>query len=154
MLKGKTVEILVGLFVVAGFGGLFFLAMQVSNLSSFQHDDGYILKARFENVGSLRVRSPVSMSGVRIGRVTAINYDNEDLLAIVEIMIDSRYDVLTEDARASIYTAGLLGEQYIALTPGGGEEYLKDNDFIQETDSALVLEELIGKFFLSKAEGK
>lgn len=151
MFQSRTVEIWVGLFVAAGLAALFMLAMKVSNLSSFTDEDGYTLTARFENIGGLKVRSPVTVSGVKIGRVAGISYDNENYEALVTLNISAQYDKLPADTSASILTAGLLGEQYIGLEPGGEEEYLKDGDRIQLTQSALVLEKIIGQFLFSKA---
>lgn len=148
----KTVELLVGLFVAAGILALFFMAMQVSNLSNFGNSEGYRLIARFENSGGLKVRSPVTVAGVRIGRVRSISFDSETFQAVVDMRIDSAYDTLPADTSASIYTAGLLGEQFVSLEPGGDDEYLHDGDEIELTQSALVLEELIGQFLFSKAE--
>ncbi|MGR9107314.1 MAG: outer membrane lipid asymmetry maintenance protein MlaD [Gammaproteobacteria bacterium] len=152
MQYSKWVATLVGVFVVLGSGALFFLAMQVSNLSSFENSDGYHLSARFENIGGLKVRSPVTVSGVRIGRVSAIRYDKTSYEAVVEMNINRFYDTLPVDTSAGIYTSGLLGEQYIGLEPGGEEEYLADGDEFEFTQSALVLEELIGQFLFSKAD--
>ncbi|MCI0668103.1 MAG: outer membrane lipid asymmetry maintenance protein MlaD [Methylococcaceae bacterium] len=142
----------VGFFVFLGIGALFFLALQVSNLSSFDHGDGYRLVARFENIGGLKVRSPVTVSGVRIGRVSAIDYDKKTYQAVVEMKINPTYDTLPADTSAGIYTSGLLGEQYIGLEPGGAEEYLQNGDQFEYTQSALVLEEIIGQFLFSKAD--
>lgn len=153
MQSSKTMVTLVGLFVAAGLTGLFFLAMQVSNLSGgFNSEEGYRLIARFENVGGLKVRSPVTISGVRIGRVQSIEFDKVSYQAVVEMRIAPNYDTLPEDTSASIYTAGLLGEQYIGLEPGGGDEYMHDGDEFEITQSALVLEEIIGQFLFSKAD--
>lgn len=148
----KTLATVVGFFVFLGIGALFFLAMQVSNLSSFDRGEGYRLVARFENIGGLKVRSPVTVSGVRIGRVHAVRYDKNAYQAVVEMRIDPVYDTLPTDTSASIYTSGLLGEQYIGLEPGGGDEYLQDGDQFEFTQSALVLEEIIGQFLFSKAD--
>lgn len=152
MQHSKTLDILVGLFVASGIIALFFLGLQVSNLSSFLTPDGYTVSARFENSGGLKVRSPVSVAGVRIGRITAIGFDNESYESVVEMNINKQYNTLPDDTTASIYTAGLLGEQYIALEPGGSEEYLQDGDEIDITQSALVLEELIGQFLFSNKD--
>lgn len=150
----KNVEIMVGIFVAAGIAALFMLAMKVSNLSSFAEGGGYTLTARFENIGGLKPRSPVRIGGVRIGRIAAIDYDSDAYEAVVSMMIDDRYRQLPVDTSASIYTAGLLGEQYIGLEPGGEQEYFKDGDEIQETQSALVLERMIGQYMFNKpAEG-
>lgn len=147
----RAIEIGVGLFVAAGLAALFMLAMQVSNLSSMSNDQGYELVARFENVGGLKVRSPVSVGGVRVGRVAAIDYDMETFEAVVRLNIAQQYDKFPQDTSARIFTAGLLGEQYVALEPGGADELLKPGDNIQLTQSALVLEQIIGQFLFSKA---
>lgn len=151
MERVRTIEIGVGLFVAAGLAALFMLAMQVSNLSTMSDDEGYELIAHFENVGGLKVRSPVSVGGVRVGRVAAIDYDMGTFQAIVRMNIAKRYDRFPEDTSARIFTAGLLGEQYVALEPGGAEELLQAGDSIQLTQSALVLEQIIGQFLFSKA---
>lgn len=153
MQQSKVVETWVGLFVALGMIGLFFLAMKVSNLADLHASDkSYGLTARFQNVGSLRARAQVSMAGVRVGRVSAIRFDKETYEAIVEMRIEPEYDTLPSDTTASILTAGLLGEQYIGLTPGGADEYLKDGDEIELTQSAMVLEEVISRFLFNKAE--
>ncbi|MCF6355936.1 MAG: outer membrane lipid asymmetry maintenance protein MlaD [Candidatus Polarisedimenticolaceae bacterium] len=152
MAQMRTMEIMVGGFMAAGFVALFFLAMQVSNLSNLAGGDGYQITARFDNIGGLKVRSPVTMAGVRVGRVTEISFDNTTYEAIVTLQVDRSYDTIPDDTFAKIYTAGLLGEQYIGLDPGGSEEYLADGGTISLTQSALVLEEIIGQFLFSKAE--
>jgi phospholipid/cholesterol/gamma-HCH transport system substrate-binding protein len=151
MVTTRTTEILVGAFIAAGFVALFFLAMRVSNLSAASGGDGYALLARFDNVGSLKVRAPVNMAGVRLGRVESIRFDRDTYQAIVTLRIDSAYDSLPTDTFANIYTAGLLGEQYVSLDPGGSPDYLVDGDQIEHTQSALVLEQLIGQFLFNKA---
>ncbi|MCX8048795.1 MAG: outer membrane lipid asymmetry maintenance protein MlaD [Methylohalobius sp.] len=152
MSNSRVIEIWVGLFVAMGLAALFLLAMQVSNLSEFRESDkGYRLLAKFQNVGTLKVRAPVKIAGVLVGRVADIRLDQEHYQAIVELRIDPSYR-LPDDTIASIYTSGLLGEQYIALEPGGSPDYLKDGDEIEISQSALVLEELIGKFLVKSAE--
>jgi len=149
----RTVQIWVGLFVVAGMAGLLMLSMKVSNISTFNSGGaGYDLKARFGNVGGLKVRSPVTMAGVLVGRVAAIDFDKKRYEAVVTLHIESRYNNIPEDTSASIFTAGLLGEQYIGLDAGGSEQYLKAGDTIQLTQSAVILEQLIGHFLVSKAD--
>ena len=148
----RTLEILVGAFMAAGFLALFFLAMEVSNLSADVGGDGYRLQARFENVGSLKVRAPVTIAGVRVGRVEAIDFDQKRFEALVTLRIDPRYRQIPEDTIASIFTAGLLGEQYISLSPGGSEVNLVDGGLLEQTQSALVLEQMIGQFLFKKAE--
>ncbi|WP_199930363.1 outer membrane lipid asymmetry maintenance protein MlaD [Sedimenticola thiotaurini] len=152
MIHSRTIEILVGAFMAAGLVAFFFLAMQVSNLSNSGNGEGYDVIARFDNIGSLKVRSPVTMAGVRIGRVSGIDFDRETYEAVVTLRIESRYDVIPDDSFAKIFTAGLLGEQYIGLDPGGSEKYLQQGSEISLTQSALVLEEIIGQFLFSKAE--
>lgn len=158
MTNRKTVEIWVGIFVVAGLIALAVLAFRVGNLSSADVTDGYRVEASFENIGSLKVRSAVTLAGVRIGRVAAIRTDPDSYQAIVTLNIDGRYKNLPADSSASILTAGLLGEQYIGLEPGGDEEYLKEGSKIKLTQSAMVLEKLIGRvltMFIDKpADGK
>jgi len=143
---------MVGAFMAAGLLALFFLAMQVSNLSSAASGDGYRVIARFDNIGSLNVRSPVTMAGVRIGRVKHITFDSDTYEAVVTLGIEPQFDRIPDDTFAKIFTAGLLGEQYVGLDPGGSEDYLHDGDQISLTQSALVLEEIIGQFLFSKAE--
>lgn len=153
MARSPLVEILVGVFMVLGFIALFFLAMRVSNLGAAPTGEGYQLRARFDNVGSLKVRSPVSVAGVRIGRVESIRFDQETYQAVVTMRIEPQYDRLPTDTFASIYTAGLLGEQYIGLDPGGDLDFLADGDQVEFTQSALVLERMISQLLFSMAEG-
>lgn len=152
MARMRMMEILVGAFMAAGFVALFFLAMKVSNLSASTGGDGYALTARFDNIGSLKVRAPVSMAGVRLGRVESIGFDEDSYQAVVTLRIEDQFRRIPADTFANIFTAGLLGEQYVGLDPGGSEEYLADGDRIEFTQSALVLEQLIGQFLFSKAE--
>lgn len=148
-MNNRKIEIGVGLFVALGMVALFLLAMQVSNLAVMQRGESYVISAAFENIGGLKVRSPVTVSGVRVGRVDAIDYDTRAYQAVVSLRIDSHYDSFPEDTTASIFTAGLLGEQYVALEPGGSMENLKEGDRVQLTQSALVMEQIIGQFLYS-----
>ncbi len=148
----RMIEILVGAFMAAGVIALFFLAMKVSNLSTISSGAGYHLTARFDNVGSLKVRAPVTMAGVRVGRVREIQFDSSTYEAVVTLRIDEGFDTIPDDTFANIYTAGLLGEQYVGLSPGGSEVYLADGETFMHTQSALVLEQMIGQFLFSKAE--
>lgn len=147
----KGIEILVGLFMALGFVALFFLAMNVSNLSLDTYTEGYRLTARFANVGSLKTRAPVTMAGVRIGRVEAVSFDKATYEAVVSLRIDAGINTIPEDTFANVFTSGLLGEQYIGLEPGGSQDYLRDGDEIANTQSALVLEQMIGQFLFKKA---
>jgi phospholipid/cholesterol/gamma-HCH transport system substrate-binding protein len=151
MMQSKTVQIWVGIFIALGFAALFMLAMKVSNLSSFTDDDGYEITASFENIGGLKVRSPIKMAGVIVGRVAKINFDNINYEAVVTMSINARYNKMPADTSASIFTSGLLGEQYIGLEAGGDENYLKQDDELQLTQSAMILENLIGQFVFDKA---
>ena len=153
MHNSKTVEITVGIFIVIGAAALFMLAMQVSNLSNATSGDGYTVTARFENIGGLKVRSPVSVAGVRVGRVANIGFDNTTYEAVVTMEIAGQYNTLPTDTSASIFTAGLLGEQYVSLEPGGEEKFLVEGGDLRLTQSAIVLEQVIGQFLYSQAEG-
>ena len=148
MQQTRTMELGTGLFALLGIGALFFLTTQTTGSDDFNVDDTFEVTARFENVGSLKPRAPVSMSGVTIGRVTEITFDSESLEAVVTFVIDSRYDQIPDDSDASILTAGLLGSQYIGLTGGGSPLYLEDGSEILFTQSAIVLENIIGKFLI------
>ncbi len=154
MRQSKSTELTVGMFVAAGIIALFILAMKVSNLTELTDDAGYKVYAEFENVGGLKVRSAVTMAGVRVGRVAAIDLDPETFNAKVTLNIYKKYNQIPTDTAASIYTAGLLGEQYIGLEAGAEEEFLQDGDVIDITQPALVLEKVISQFLFSKAEGE
>jgi phospholipid/cholesterol/gamma-HCH transport system substrate-binding protein len=148
MQQTRTVELGTGLFALLGMGALFFLTTQTTGGEDFSADETFRITARFDNVGSLRPRAPVSMSGVTIGRVTRIDFDPAALDAVVTMDIDARYDQIPEDSDASILTAGLLGSQYVGLQAGGSEFYLEEGSEVLLTQSAIVLESLIGKFLV------
>ncbi len=149
MRQNRATEVGTGLFVLLGMGALFFLTTQTTGRNDFSNTETYVVEARFENVGSLKKRSPVAMSGVTIGRVTDIRFDGVSLEAVVTLVIDSRYDQIPDDSDASILTAGLLGSQYVGLQAGGSETYLEDGSELYFTQSAIVLENLIGKFLVN-----
>jgi len=149
MQQTRSVELGTGLFVVLGFAALFFLTTQTTGSENFSGKDTYAVQARFENVGSLKSRAPVSMSGVTIGRVRSVAFDPDQLNAVVTFVIDSRYDEIPDDSDASILTAGLLGSQYLGLQAGGSETYLEDGSEIQFTQSAVVIENLISKYLFN-----
>lgn len=153
MQQTRTVEIGTGLFVLLGMGALFFLTTQTTGGDDFDAEEIYTVEARFENVGSLRPRAPVAMSGVTIGRVTNITFDPVNLEAVVEFVIDTTYSQIPDDSDASILTAGILGSQYIGLQAGGSDIYLEDGSEIMFTQSAIVLENLIGKFLVNAGGG-
>ncbi len=154
MQQTRSVEIGTGLFVLLGVGALLFLSTQTTGGEKFSAADTYEVEARFENVGSLKSRAPVAMSGVTIGRVTNVSFDPETLEAVVKFVIDSRYDQIPDDSDASVLTAGLLGSQYIGLQAGGSDIYLEDGSEILFTQSAIVLENLIGKFLVNAGSGE
>lgn len=154
MLESRKTEITVGAFIFAGMLALVMLAMKVSNLSEFADTGGYDVKVKFDNIGGLKVRAPVKMAGVEVGRVSEIGFDNKTFQAVAVLRISDRFaNTLPKDTAAKIYTAGLLGEQYIALEAGGEEETLKQGDFITLTSNAVVLEQVISQFLYSKAAG-
>lgn len=153
MLQSKSIEIIVGIFVLLGLAALLMLSMKVSNLSTLGASEGYKITAGFLNIGGLKARSPVKMAGVVVGRVERIYIDDKTYEAIVVMNISNDYKNIPMDTSASIYTAGLLGEQYVSLQPGGSETYLKKGDQIRITSDAVVLEEIIGQFMYSQAAG-
>ncbi len=149
MRQTRSVEISTGLFVLLGMSALFFLTTQTTGGDDFKAESVYTVEARFENIGSLRTRAPVTMSGVTIGRVTDVSFDEESLEAVVLFVIDSQYDQIPDDSDASILTSGILGSQYIGLQAGGSDLYLEEGSEILFTQSAIVLENLIGKFLVN-----
>ncbi|MFK8078433.1 MAG: outer membrane lipid asymmetry maintenance protein MlaD [Granulosicoccus sp.] len=152
-MNSRTTEILVGFFMLLFFLAMFVLAMKVSNLTSLTSTEGYTVVAKFENIGGLKERARVSASGVRVGEVTQIVYDPENFEAIVTLKIQNTFNAFPLDTTASIYTSGLLGEQYIGLDPGAEEDFLQDDDEITLTQSAIVLERLIGQVLFSRSGG-
>ena len=149
MRQTRSVELGTGLFVLLGLGALFFLTTQIAGGDNFSADETYEVTARFTNIGSLKARAPVAMAGVTIGRVTRVEVDPVGLEAVVTFVIDSQFDQIPEDSDASILTAGLLGSQYIGLQPGGSDLYLENGSELYFTQSAVVLENLIGKFLVN-----
>jgi phospholipid/cholesterol/gamma-HCH transport system substrate-binding protein len=146
MRKSRTLDLGTGTFVLLGFAALFFLTTQTTSRGiSFASPPHYDLTAKFDNVGDLKVGAPVSMSGVEMGRVAKIDFDSNEYKAVVTLRIDARYNHIPTDSDAAIYTQGLLGGKFIGLTAGGAETYLKDKDQIDFTQSAFVLENLIGQ---------
>lgn len=144
MRSTRAVELSTGLFVLLGFAALFFLVMQITN-RQLSLNDSYEVYAHFENIGSLKPGAAVSIAGVTVGRVESIVFDQQIYKAVVRMRINSRYDKIPVDSDASIMTSGLLGGQYIGITVGGADEYLKDGDQIEFVQDALVLENLINQ---------
>lgn len=146
----KSTEILVGLFVLLGALGLVFLALRAANLASFVQGDTYGLQARFDNIGGLKVRAAVRSAGVVVGRVTAIKLDPATYQGVVQMEVNKGVE-FPKDSSAKILTAGLLGDQYVGIEPGADDKFFSAGDMIKQTQSAVVLENLIGQFLYSKA---
>jgi phospholipid/cholesterol/gamma-HCH transport system substrate-binding protein len=151
MRANRTLEIGTGLFVLLGFAALLFLTTQLpaSGLKLGGAKAGYHVTAEFDNIGDLKVGSPVTMSGVRLGEVVAIRFDPQNYKAVVNMRIGLQYRQIPDDSFASIQTEGLLGGKYVGLSPGGSDTYLKDGSRIDQTQSAIVLENIINKLFAS-----
>ena len=145
-----TLDLWVGLFVVIGIAAVLFLSLRVGNLGSANFSQTYTITAQFDDIGGLKVRAPIKSAGVVVGRVANIRFNTENYRAEVSFSIDARYE-FPRDTTASILTSGLLGEQYIGLDPGGDEDMFKSGDRVVITQSAVVLEKLIGQFLFSKA---
>jgi len=150
MMTRKELDLWVGIFAVVGIGAILFLSLKVANLASFSSSETYQINAKFENIGGLKIRAPVKSAGVVVGRVGDIRFDNESFEAVVAMNIDSHFK-FPKDSSAKILTSGLLGEQYIGITAGGDSAYLKGGDTLKLTQSAVVLENLIGQFLYNKA---
>lgn len=149
-MERSTIDLWVGIFVVAGLGALTLLALKVGNMGSFSGAETYQLSAQFTNIGGLKPRAAVKSSGVVVGRVTEIGFDNDKFMANVTMNVEKRYK-FPKDTSASILTAGLLGEQYVGLEGGADDALLASGDTIKLTQSAVVLEKLISQFMYSKA---
>lgn len=148
-MQNRTLEVGVGLFLLAGLLAFLLLALRVSGLTVGSSDNTYKVYAHFDNIAGLTVRSKVTMAGVTIGKVTAIDLDRNSYMGRVTMQLDDAVDNLPADSTASILTAGLLGEKYIGISVGGEEEVLREGSTIYDTQSSLVLEDLIGKFLLN-----
>lgn len=155
MKSTHQIEITAGIFLLLGIGALIFLAVQATGAGGVLSGGSYEVTAKFSNIGGLKPGANVSMAGVTIGAVDGIQLDHASLEARVTMRISDRYDDLPEDTSAAIYTSGLLGDQYVGLEPGGATEPLQDGDQILITQSAVVLEQLIGKYLFNsqKDEG-
>lgn len=152
-MQSRGLEIVVGMFICLGIAAVFILTMRVSNLADVRSGESYQISAQFSNIGGLRAGAAVSLAGVRIGRIASITIDQDTYEANVAMNIDSQYKI-PEDSDASILTAGLLGEQYIGLTPGAADEFLEQGDTITLTQSAVILEKLIGQVLFALTSGK
>ena len=150
MMNRRALDIWVGFFVALGFAAIMFLALRVASSATLAAAEGYEVKAKFDNIGGLKVRAPVKSAGVVVGRVAGIRFDNESFEAVVTMNVDKRYS-FPKDTAAKILTSGLLGEQYVGLSAGGDTANLKEGDTLKITQSAIVLESLISQFLYSKA---
>ena len=149
MAQRRSYQIGSGLFIVLGFAALAYLATQTTSIANFRQGDSYTLKARFTNVGQLKLRAPVKIAGVRIGSVESVEVDPERLDAKVTLSVDKRYHEIPDDSSAAIFTSGLLGDQYVGIEPGGSPTFLKNGDELVLTQSAMSIENLIGKFMVN-----
>ena len=154
MKKQTKIELWVGSFVLMSIVALAGIALQVSNFSGWKEQPTYQITALFDNIGGLKVRAPVKLSGVVIGRITSIGVNSTSFKAEVLLEINQEFNKLPSDSSASILTSGLLGDQYIGIEPGGEEEVLAEGSQLEITQSALVLEELIGQFLVKFSEAK
>lgn len=149
-MKKQTLDIWVGLFVALGILALLFLALKAGNMSSFTFQPTYEVSARFDNIGGLKPRAPVKSAGVVVGRVKEIRFDDQSYQATVVLALEERYK-FPKDTSAKILTSGLLGEQYVGLEAGGDEAMIAQGSKLTQTQSAIVLENLIGQFLYNKA---
>jgi phospholipid/cholesterol/gamma-HCH transport system substrate-binding protein len=149
-MQRATLDLWVGIFVVVGIAAILFLALKVGNMGTFDSAQTYVVKASFDNIGGLKVRAPVKSAGVVVGRVSDVSFDSAAYEAVVSLTLDARYK-FPRDTSAAIMTAGLLGEQYIALDAGGDDKMLAQGDAIKLTQGAVVLENLIGQFLFNRA---
>lgn len=151
MKQSQQTEIAVGFFFTLSVLALLLLALKVSNLGSFLGNNSYQVEAYFANIGGLKIKSPVKMAGVRVGEVSAIQFDNQRYQAKITLNIAAEHNKIPADSSASIFTSGLLGEQYVGLDAGGDDTFLSNGDKIELTQSSVVLEQLIGQFLYQKA---
>jgi len=154
MSNTKIIEISVGIFVALGILALLVLAVNVSNVGSFSSGDKFTITASFDNVSGLKERSAVSMAGVTIGRVVSISVDSITYQAVVKMNLDARFNEVPMDSSVGIYTAGLLGEKYIGIEPGGAPDYLEEGSIVRLTQSSIILEKLISQFLFSQSSNK
>lgn len=154
MTQRRSYQVGTGLFILLGFAALAYLATQTTSVANFSQGPSYLLKARFDNIGQLKLRAPVKLAGVRIGSVESITLDPASLEAQVTVAIDARYRDIPDDSSASIFTSGLLGDQYVGIQPGGSPDMFKDGDEFVLTQSSMQLEDLIGKFLVNGSPAK
>ena len=154
MAQRQSFQIGTGLFILLGFAALAYLATQTTSVANFSQGDSYDLKARFTNVGQLKLRAPVKIAGVRVGSVANVVLEPDKLDALVTLSIDKRFDKIPDDSAAAVFTSGLLGDQYVAIQPGGSPDVFKNGDEVILTQSSMQLEELIGKYLVGQGDSK
>ncbi len=154
MAQRQTFQIGSGLFILLGFAALAYLATQTTSIANYSQGPSYSIKARFTNVGQLKLRAPVKIAGVRVGTVSDIKLEPDKLDALVTLSVDRRFDKIPDDSAAAVFTSGLLGDQYVAIQPGGSPDAFKDGDEVVLTQSSMQLEELIGKYLVGGDAGK
>jgi len=152
MAQRQSFQIGTGLFILLGFSALAYLATQTTSLANYRQGSSYELKARFTNIGQLKLRAPVKIAGVRIGTVSDIKLEPDKLDALVTLSLDQRFSAIPDDSAAAVFTSGLLGDQYVALQPGGSPENFKSGDEVVLTQSSMQLEELIGKYLVGSGD--
>jgi phospholipid/cholesterol/gamma-HCH transport system substrate-binding protein len=152
MAQRQSFQIGTGLFIVLGFAALGYLATQTTSLANYRQQDSFTISGEYTNIGQLKLRAPVKLAGVRIGSVSGIEVDKKTLQAKISLSIDKRYDNIPTDSAASIFTSGLLGDQYVSIQPGGLPEAFKDGDQILLPQPAMQLEELIGKYLVGQGD--
>ena len=148
MAQRQSYQIGSGLFILLGFAALAYLATQTTSIANYSQGPSYAIKARFTNVGQLKLRAPVKIAGVRVGTVSEVKLEPDKLDALVTLSIDKRFDKIPDDSAAAVFTSGLLGDQYVAIQPGGSPDVFKDGDEVVLTQSSMQLEELIGKYLV------
>ena len=154
MAQRQSYQIGSGLFILLGFAALTYLATQTTSIANYSQGPSYSIKARFTNVGQLKLRAPVKIAGVRVGTVSDVKLEPDKLDALVTLSIDKRFDKIPDDSAAAVFTSGLLGDQYVAIQPGGSPDVFKDGDEVVLTQSSMQLEELIGKYLVGGDAGK
>jgi phospholipid/cholesterol/gamma-HCH transport system substrate-binding protein len=154
MAQRQSFQIGTGLFILLGFAALAYLATQTTSLANYSQGESYSIKARFTNIGQLKLRAPVKVAGVRVGSVADIKLEPDKLDALVTLSLDKRYDKIPDDSAAAVFTSGLLGDQYVSLQPGGSPDMFKNDDEVVLTQSSMQLEELIGKYLVGSDSGK
>ena len=152
MAQRQSFQIGTGLFILLGFGALAYLATQTTSIANYQQGASYSLKARFTNVGQLKLRAPVKIAGVRVGSISDIQLEPDRLDALVTLSVDQRFSQIPDDSAAAVFTSGLLGDQYVSLQPGGSPEMFKNGDEVVLTQSSMQLEELIGKYLVGSGD--